>query len=171
MTPERAKSATPAQPRSLPKPFAEEPHHQPTTKCLKNKPEKAPRPSQKHRSHSPISSLQTTVKGIHSTQFCRIKGCGGEGCPPPPPHTHTPMIFQRLKLPQQIIYRRKGNLLESPDHLKYLENILILRFYEQFSRSSRNLGHFWKFEKVSISSIIIDVFLKKPLLPVTCVLS
>ena len=61
----------------------------------------------------------------------------------PPP----PIIFERLKLPQQIIYRQKGNLSESPNHLVYLENILISRFYEQFSRSSRNLGHFWKFEK------------------------
>ena len=28
---------------------------------------------------------------------------------------------------------------------------MISRFYEQFSRSSRNLGHFWKFEKISNS--------------------
>ena len=62
-----------------------------------------------------------------------------------------PIIFERLKLPQQIIYRRKGNLLESPNHLKHWENILISRFYEQFSRSCRNLGHFWKFEKISNS--------------------
>ena len=73
-----------------------------------------------------------------------IKGCGGAGCPPP-------IIFERLKLPQQIIYRRKGNLSESPNHLKYWENVLISRFYEQFSRSSRNLRHFWKFEKISNS--------------------
>ena len=64
------------------------------------------------------------------------------GAPTPPP-----IIFERLELPQQIIYRRKGNLSESPNHLVYWENILISRFYEQFSRSSRNLGHFWKFEK------------------------
>ena len=67
----------------------------------------------------------------HITQFCRIKGCGG--APPPPP----PIIFERLKLPQQIIYRRKGNLSESPNHQKYWGNVLISRFYEQFSRSSR----------------------------------
>ena len=66
------------------------------------------------------------------------------GCPPS-------IIFERLKLPQQIIYRRKGNLSESPNHLKYWENILISRFYKQSSRSSRNLGHFWKFEKISNS--------------------
>ena len=65
--------------------------------------------------------------------------------PPPPP----PVIFERLNLPQQNIYRRKGNLSESSNHLKYRENILISLFYEQLSPSSRNLGHFWKFEKIS----------------------
>ena len=58
--------------------------------------------------------------------------------PPPLP----PIIFKRLKLPQQIIYRRKGNLSESPNQQKYWENVLISRFYEQLSRSSRILGHF-----------------------------
>ena len=72
----------------------------------------------------------------------RIRRCG---VPPPP------IMFERLKLPQQIIYRRKGNFSESPNHLKYRENILISRFYEHFSRNSRNLGHFWKFEKISNS--------------------
>ena len=57
------------------------------------------------------------------------------GVPPPPP-----IIFERLKLPQQIIYRRKENLSESPNHQKYWENILVSRFYEQFSRNRRNLG-------------------------------
>ena len=51
-----------------------------------------------------------------------------------------PIIFERLKLPQQIIYRRKENLSESPNHQKYWENILVSRFYEQFSRNRRNLG-------------------------------
>ena len=65
--------------------------------------------------------------------------------PPPPP----PIIFERRKLsPTNYIYSRKGNLSESPNHLKYREDILISRFYEQFSRSSQNLGHFWKFEKI-----------------------
>ena len=67
------------------------------------------------------------------------------GAPPPPP----PIIFERLKLPQQIIYRRKENLSESPNHQKHWENILVSRFYEQFSRNRRNLGHFRKFEKIS----------------------
>ena len=58
-----------------------------------------------------------------------------------------PIILERLKLPQQIIYCRKENLSESPNHKKYWENILVSRFYEQFSRNRRNLGHFWKFEK------------------------
>ena len=60
------------------------------------------------------------------THICRIKGCGGAGWPPPP------IIFERLKLPQQIIYHRKENLSESPNHKKYWENILVSRFYEQF---------------------------------------
>ena len=81
-----------------------------------------------------------------NTQFCRIKEYGGAGWPPPPP-----IIFERLKLPQQIIYRRKENLSESPNHQKYWENILVSRFYEQFSRNRRNLGHFRKFEKISNS--------------------
>ena len=80
-----------------------------------------------------------------STHICRIKGCGGAGWPPPP------IIFERLKLLQQIIYRRKENLSESPNHQKYWENILVSRFYEQFSRNRRNLGHFRKFKKISNS--------------------
>ena len=62
-----------------------------------------------------------------------------------------PIIFERLKLPQQIIYRRKEYLSESPNHQKYWENILVSRFYEQFSRNRRNLGHFRKLEKISNS--------------------
>ena len=58
------------------------------------------------------------------------------------------IIFERLKLPKQIIYCQKGNLSESPNHLKYRENISILRFYEHFSRNSWNLSHFWKLEKI-----------------------
>ena len=74
----------------------------------------------------------------------RMRRCG---VPPPPP----PIIFERLKLPQQIIYRRKENLSESPNHQKYWENILVSRFYEQFSRNRQNLGHFRKFKKISNS--------------------
>ena len=58
-----------------------------------------------------------------------------------------PIIFERLKLPQQIIYRRKENLSKSPNQLKYRENILISRFYEHFSRNGRNLGHFLEVRK------------------------
>ena len=72
----------------------------------------------------------------------RMRRCG---VAPPP------IIFERLKLPQQIIYRRKENLSESPNHQKYWENILVSRFYEQFSRNRPNLGHFRKFEKISNS--------------------
>ena len=58
-----------------------------------------------------------------------------------------PIILERRELPQQILYRQKGNLSESPNHSKYRENILISRFYEQFSRSCRNIAHLWKFPK------------------------
>ena len=73
---------------------------------------------------------------VETTKFCRIKGCGGIF-----------EIFERLKLPKQIIYLRKENLSESPNHLKYQENDLISRFYEHFSRNSRNLGHFGSSKK------------------------
>ena len=33
------------------------------------------------------------------------------------------IILERLKLSQQIIYRRKGNLSESPNYFKYREKI------------------------------------------------
>ena len=75
-----------------------------------------------------------TAASFYSENMCthiyRIKKSGGAGWPPPP------IIFERLKLPQQIIYRRKENLSESPNHQKYYR---------------RNLGHFRKFEKISNS--------------------
>ena len=92
-----------------------------------------------------IGALKQPKKVFRYTHICGIKGCGGAGWPPPP------IIFERLQLPQQIIYRRKENLSESPNHKKYWENILVSRFYEQFSRNRRNLGHFRKFEKISNS--------------------
>ena len=83
--------------------------------------------------------------GVNYTilQKKRMPRCG---VPPPPP-----IIFERLKLPQQIIYRRKREFIGEYESLKYRENILISRFYEHFSRNSQNLGHFWKFEKISDS--------------------
>ena len=99
-----------------------------------------------------LSPFPSTVQNYIQLSLCttnhtilqnkRMRRCG---VPPPPP----PIIF--VKLPQQIIHRRKGNLSESPNHFKYRKNILISRFYEQYSRSSRILGHFWKFEKISNS--------------------
>ena len=84
----------------------------------------------------------------------RMRRCG---VAPPP------IIFERLKLPQQIIYRRKENLSESPNHQKYWENILVSRFYEQFSWNRRNLGHFRKFEKISNSwnTNVLYIILKR----------
>ena len=75
----------------------------------------------------------------HNYTYLQNKRMQRCGVPPPPP-----IIFERLKLPQQIIYRRKENLSESPNHQKYWKNILVSRFYEQFSRNRRNLGHFRK---------------------------
>ena len=89
-----------------------------------------------------IFSCQLLFRNYTYLQNKRMRRCG---VPPPP------IIFERLKLPQQIIYRRKENLSESPNHQKYWENILVSRFYEQFSRNRRNLGHFRKFEKISNS--------------------
>ena len=39
------------------------------------------------------------------------------------------------------IYRRKGNLSKSPNHLKYWENILISRFYEKFLNMNMNMKY------------------------------
>ena len=87
--------------------------------------------------------IKSSEPGIYTyLQNKRMRRCGVS----PPP-----IILERLKLPQQIIYRRKENLSESPNHQKYWENILVSRFYEQFSRNRRNLGHFRKFEKISNS--------------------
>ena len=97
-----------------------------------------------------IKTLATEIfKTFHSLNpiytYLRNKTMRRCGVAPPP------IIFERLQLPQQIIYRRKENLSESPNHQKYWENILVSRFYEQFSRNRRNLGHFRKLEKISNS--------------------
>ena len=41
----------------------------------------------------------------------RMRRCGSAPSPP--------IIFEKLKLLQQIIHRQKENLTESPNHLKY----------------------------------------------------
>ena len=98
------------------------------------------RNSSKSRFNRIFAKFKYLAKHNIIFQNKRMRWCG---VPPPPP-----IIFERLTLPQQIIYRRKENLSESPNHFKYRTNILISRFYEQFSRSSQNLGHFWKYEKI-----------------------
>ena len=58
------------------------------------------------------------------------------GAPPPPP-----TIFELLKLPQQIIYRRKRNLFESP----YMGKIFwFLHFISNF-REDKAIMYFAKF--------------------------
>ena len=54
----------------------------------------------------------------------------------------------KLLLTVMLMYSSRKHLSESPNHKKYWENILISRFYEQFSRSSRNLGHFGSSKKL-----------------------
>ena len=50
----------------------------------------------------------------------------------PPP----PIIFERLKLPQQIINRRKENLSESPNH----KNIGKIFWFRDFMSNFREIG-------------------------------
>ena len=68
----------------------------------------------RHRKHSEFDFYELTP-GI--TQFCRIKGCGGEGAgpPPPPPPPPPSNIFERKNKPRQIMYHFKGNLWEIPN--------------------------------------------------------
>ena len=101
--------------------------------------------------HSFSSSLITIIIILKIIKYTYLQNKRMRRCGVPPPPPPPPIIFERLKLPLQIIYRRKENLSESPNHKKYWENILVSRFYEQFSRNRRNLGHFQKFEKISNS--------------------
>ena len=91
-------------------------------------------------------------KSFHdrTSLICGIRD--GSGVPPPPPPP--PIMFEALDRPQQTIYHWKGNLSESPIHFRYRQNILISRFYEQFLRNCRNLGHFRELEKISNSKNI-----------------
>ena len=77
------------------------------------------------------------------------------GCPPP-------IIFEPLVLPQQTIYRWKGNLTANRILFKYLKNILISRFYEQFLRNGSAMARERMFEKISNLKImnILCIILK-----------
>ena len=104
-------------------------------------------PQHNRQKYSEISQRKYHHGPRHSRLYTYLQNKRMRRCGVAPP----PIIFERLKLPQQIMYRRKENLSESPNHQKYWENILVSRFYEQFSRNRRNLGHFRKFEKISNS--------------------
>ena len=103
--------------------------------------------------------IYITIINFYKITYTYLQNKRMRRCGVAPP----PIIFERLKLPQQIIYRRKENLSESPNHQKYWENILVSRFYEQFSRNRRKLGHFRKFEKISNSQNmnILYIILKR----------
>ena len=62
----------------------------------------------------------------------------------PPPEN-----FRKRQITPKIKYRRKRNLSEIPIHFRYWKKNLVSQLYEWFSRNVRNLGHFWKFEKIS----------------------
>ena len=88
---------------------------------------------------------------MNYTQFYKIKGGAWLEAPPPPP----PIIFERQILPQQTIYRWKGNLTVSRIHFKYWKNILILRFYEQFSRNGSAMAVQKNFKLIKYEIYII----------------
>ena len=71
------------------------------------------------------------------------------GGPTPLWHPKEPIIFEQQILPQPTIYHWKGNLTASRIHFKYWSNILISRFYEQFSRDDTAMVPEWLFEKIS----------------------
>ena len=71
------------------------------------------------------------------------------GAPPPPPPPPPPIIFEPYVLLQQTIYRWKRNLTANMIHFKYLKNILILRFYQQFLRNGSAMAPEPLFEKIS----------------------
>ena len=76
-----------------------------------------------------IFKVHMLLKSYTILQNKRMRRCG---VPPPPP----PIIFEKLKLPQQIIYRRKEKLLESPNHKKYWENV----WFRDFMSNFREIG-------------------------------
>ena len=57
------------------------------------------------------------------------------------------LIFEGRNRPQQIIYHWKRNLMTSRIHFKYWKNILISRFYEQFSRNDSAKAPQWILKK------------------------
>ena len=77
------------------------------------------------------------------TQFYRLKGGGGSGPPPPCP---LPLDPPHLR---QTIYHWKGNLTVNRIHFKYFKNILISRFYKQFSKNGSAIAPEQLFEKIS----------------------
>ena len=82
------------------------------------------------------------------------------GAPPPPPPPL--IIFELYILPQQTIYRWKENLTANRIHFKHFKNILISRFYEQFSPNGSAMAPERMFEKISNLKImnILYIILK-----------
>ena len=72
-----------------------------------------------------------------STQFFRIKGCSGAGCPHSPYQT-----FLNEASTQKILYHFVGNLSESPSQFEFFEFFLISQFAVRFLRNGQFIGHF-----------------------------
>ena len=73
------------------------------------------------------------------------------------PAPQKPIIFELQILPQQTICRWKGNLTASRIHFKYWKNILISRFYEQFSRNGSGTAVQKNFRLIKYEHIIYHV--------------
>ena len=89
--------------------------------------------------------IPVSGKNCQNTQFCRIKGCGGA------------MIFERLKLPQQIIYRRKGNLSEKIKAIMYFAKFLSASVKPRNLNFSRNKLYIWNLQ-ITRFKMIYDMF-------------
>ena len=57
-------------------------------------------------------------------------------------HSVVTVHLRTVEVTWNILYLWEGSLLEIKILFRYLENILISRRYEQFSRKWSNLGHF-----------------------------
>ena len=79
------------------------------------------------------------------------------GVPPPPTNN-----FRKTSVTPTNYISSEREFIGESESSKILGNILVSRFYEQFSRNRRNLGHFRKFEKISNSQNmnILKIILK-----------
>ena len=101
-----------------------------------------------------IKMMLYTILQNKTMRRCGAVRCGAVRCgagfppsPPPPP----PIISKDFSYPNKLYIVGKGIYRRVRIILNIGKNILISRFYEQFSQSSWILGHCWKYEKLSNS--------------------